>query len=140
MMRSVSVTPLGPEFHEFLYAPIGQENDGMMLSVLSALARQDVDPWAEAARLARLPRETAVKQLIALLDAPRRRPLASPDTARIAVRLVALLPRHTRLNLAANKSLPVIAFMKKPAVVRSSLFILIYMIFILLAFAVMTGF
>jgi hypothetical protein len=140
MMRSVSVTSLGPEFHEFLYAPIGQDNDGMMLSVLSALARQDVDPWEEAARLARLPKETAVKQLIALLDAPPRQPLASPDAARIATRLIALLPRHTRLNLAAYKSLPVIASMKNPAVVPGLLFIVIYMTFILLTFAVITRF
>jgi hypothetical protein len=140
MMRSVSVTPLGPEFHEFLYAPIGQDDDGMMLSVLSALARQDVDPWEEAARLARLPKETAVKQLIALLDTPRRRSLASTDASRIAVRLIALLPRHTRLNFAAYKSPPVIAFMKNPAVVPSLLFIVIYMTVILLTFAVMTGF
>jgi hypothetical protein len=140
MMRSVSVTPLGPEFHEFLYAPIGQDDDGMMLSVLSALARQDVDPWEEAARLARLPKETAVKQLIALLDTPRPRPLASPDAARIAVRLIALLPRHTRLNLAAYKSPPVMAFMKNRAVVPGLLFIVIYMTFILLTFALMTGF
>jgi hypothetical protein len=40
MMRSVSVTPLGREFHEFLYAPIGQDNDGMIVSVLSALAME----------------------------------------------------------------------------------------------------
>jgi hypothetical protein len=112
----------------------------MMLSVLSALARQDVDPWEEAARLARLPKETAVRQLIALLDAPPRRPLVSPDAARIAVRLIALLPRHTRLNLGAYKSLPLMAFMKNPAVVPGLLFIVIYMTFILLTFAVMTGF
>lgn len=140
MMRSGSLTPLGSEFHDFLYAPIRQDNDGMMLSVLSALARQEVDPWHEAARLARLPRRTAVEQLIALLDAAPRQPLASPDGASIAAHLIALLPRHTALNLAAYKSLPLIASMKNPAVVPSLVFIVIYMTFLLLTFAVMSGF
>jgi len=43
-MSSVSNVRLG-EFETFLYAPIGQDNEGMPLSVLSALARRDVDPW-----------------------------------------------------------------------------------------------
>lgn len=140
MTRSGSVTPLGDEFHDFLYAPIGQDNDGMMLSVLSALARQDVDPWDEAARLARLPRQTAVEQLIALLDAAPRRPLASTDGASIAVRLIALLPRHTGLNRATYKLLPLIASVRKPAVGPNLVFIVVCMTFILLTFAVMAGF
>jgi heme oxygenase len=33
----------------------------MIVSVLSALARLDVDPWLEAAKLAQLPGETATQ-------------------------------------------------------------------------------
>jgi hypothetical protein len=32
----------------FLFAPICEEANGMQLSVLSALARMDVDPWEES--------------------------------------------------------------------------------------------
>jgi hypothetical protein len=41
----------------FLFADIGIERSGMPLSVISALARQGFDPWQEAGRLARLPRQ-----------------------------------------------------------------------------------
>jgi len=35
----------------------------MLVSVLSGLARSDVDPWQEAATLAELPGETATQRL-----------------------------------------------------------------------------
>jgi hypothetical protein len=69
MTRSTSISPLGHEFNEFLFAPIGEEKNGMLLSVLSALARLDVDPWREAAELAQLPRQTATQRLASLIAA-----------------------------------------------------------------------
>jgi hypothetical protein len=45
----------GSEFNDFLFAPIGEDRNGMLVSVLSGLARSDVDPWQEATRLAELP-------------------------------------------------------------------------------------
>ena len=66
MKRTGSVCPLGSEFDGFLLAPIGDDNNGMLLSVLSALARLDVDPWEEAAALARLPGDVATKKLASL--------------------------------------------------------------------------
>ena len=103
-MSSVSHARLGSKFERFLYAPIGQDNNGIPLSVLSALARQDVDPWDEAARLALLPEEKAVTQLVSLLGAFPHAPLACPDPATTATRLITLLPRprdqvHPSLNL-----------------------------------------
>ena len=44
---------------EFLFTPIGEEENGMVLNVMSAFARRNVDPWEEAARLSRLPRDVA---------------------------------------------------------------------------------
>ena len=38
------------EFDDFLCASIGEEENGMALSVMSAFARRNVDPWEEAAR------------------------------------------------------------------------------------------
>jgi len=80
------------EFQNFLYAPICQDQEGMTLSVLSALARQDLDPWTEAARLSQLPKETAIKQITNLLDRLPRRTLACVDRVEVAARLSALLP------------------------------------------------
>ena len=34
------------EFDDFLCASIGEEKNGMTLSVMSAFARRNVDPWA----------------------------------------------------------------------------------------------
>ena len=93
MTLSASLSRLPREFDDFLYAPIGAEGDGMVLSVLSALARLDLDPWREAANLARLPGETATERLASLVaklpdgQSPHREP------GSIAVRLIALLPR-----------------------------------------------
>jgi hypothetical protein len=63
MTRSASFSVLGSEFDDFLFAPIGDDRNDMPLSVLSALARLDIDPWLEAAELARLPQETGVQRL-----------------------------------------------------------------------------
>ena len=56
--------PMGhPEFDAFLSAPVGEDADGVGLSVMSALARLGLDPWSEAARLSDLPRDAAVAAL-----------------------------------------------------------------------------
>jgi hypothetical protein len=99
-MRATPMTSQGSQFQRFLYAPICDENEGMTLSVLSALARQDLDPWTEAARLSRFPEETAVEQIVALLDALPCRIVASLDRMKVASRLSALLPR----SVASNES------------------------------------
>src|ERR1700731_341397 len=51
-----SVPSFTSRYNQFLYAPICDEANGMQLSVLSALARMDVDPWEEATRLAAMPK------------------------------------------------------------------------------------
>ena len=54
------VSSFTSRYNQFLYAPICEEANGMQLSVLSALARMDVDPWEEATRLAAMPKAIAV--------------------------------------------------------------------------------
>ena len=93
-MSAIANARLGAEFESFLYAPIGQDNEGIPLSVLSALARRDIDPWEEAAKLTRLPEEKAVSRLVSLLGTSPHAPLSGPDSATVATRLIALLPRH----------------------------------------------
>jgi hypothetical protein len=88
---------IGPKFDEFLCAPIGADQNGIGLSVLSALARLNVDPWQEATSLVLMPREAAVMRLTALIDAlPNEGTIGIPTT--IAADLVALLPRGNSLN------------------------------------------
>lgn len=91
--------PLRPEYtlHQsdlakFLSAPLWKETNGSSLSVLSALARLDMDPWAEAARLAALPRDAAAAAFAVILRRlPAQQPDA-PDAVTTADRLVKLLP------------------------------------------------
>jgi hypothetical protein len=92
MTSAVSMFEQKSEFDPFLYAPVGEERNGMLLSVLSALARLDVDPWQEAAALAKMPAQDATVRLASLLsslpsDAAR---LLAPNTV---LRLIALLPK-----------------------------------------------
>ncbi|CAG4901038.1 unnamed protein product [Acidocella sp. C78] len=79
-------------FDAFLFAPIGEDSKGLIVSVLSALARLDFDPWQEAAVFARLPKEAAQARLTRMIaDLPNASPLqAEPGT--IATQVLALLP------------------------------------------------
>jgi hypothetical protein len=85
--------PVLPELDAFLFAAVGEEINGMPLSVLSALARLGLDPRDEAARLSHLANEPAADQLagtIARLPGGR---WTSPEMQSIAAGLVELLPR-----------------------------------------------
>ncbi len=93
-MTHAALAPLiGAEFDKFLYAPIGEGRNGTPLSVLSALARLDVDPWQEAASLARMPRDAAAVRLTALIVALPDEPTKDIPAKTIAADLVALLPK-----------------------------------------------
>ena len=86
-------TPTDSRFDRFLFAPLHDDGEAP-LSVLSALARQDVDAWLEAARLAQLPKDHAVNSLASTiwkLDSERWSPSEASITA---ARLIELLPSH----------------------------------------------
>ena len=104
-----ALTSLRSEFHQFLYAPVCHEQEEMPLSVLSALARQDVDPWTEAERLSQLPQDKAVQEMVVYLDALPRRTLDCIDRMEVAGRLCALLPRRSTSLLAAKLRAPAVA-------------------------------
>ncbi len=93
---------LGQEFNRFLFAPVGVDRDGGSLSVVSALARLDLDAWAEAAALARLPRAAAIARLSELLRKNSEIPHIAQERVAIAARLVALLPGSARPDLGAG--------------------------------------
>jgi hypothetical protein len=85
---------LGEEFNPFLFAFIGTDRYGGQLSVVSALARLDLDAWAEAALLARLPRDVAASKLSAILLKFTEIPMIFHESGAIAARLIALLPER----------------------------------------------
>jgi hypothetical protein len=86
---------LDSSLDDFLFATIGEEENGMRLSVASALARRGMDPWAEARRLAGLPRAKATEALAALVGAIPLARWKTSDAPKIATRLSQLLPSST---------------------------------------------
>ena len=93
MTSAVSMFGHKSEFDPFLYAPVGEERNGMLLSVLSALARLDMDPWQEAATLTKMPAQDATVRLASLLSSlpSDAATLLAPSTV---LRLIALLPKE----------------------------------------------
>jgi hypothetical protein len=131
--RQLKATPrlsrLGSEFDDFLFAPIGEDRNGMLLSVLSALARLDVDPWQEAAKLALLPRETATERLASLIAALPDGQSAHLDPGTVAARLMALLPSRAHSNIASRAT-----FLGVGAAINSQAVIQVIFYAILMAF------
>jgi hypothetical protein len=101
-MTGAALQSIGLEFQPFLYAQIGDDANGVPLSVISALARRNIDPWEQAARWSRVTPRSAIKELAELIAAlplapeplqnGHAAPAAVPDE--IATRLVALLPNQ----------------------------------------------
>ena len=86
-------TTLRKDFDDFLFAPVGQDFDGTPLTLATGLARQNVDPWEEAAELAKLAQEPAMQRLASRLEAIPNRTSSAEDTVKLIVRLLALLHR-----------------------------------------------
>lgn len=113
-MRSRADTPTPPEFEPFLFAEIGKEENGMTLTVASAFARLGLDPWQQAAVLARLSDVAATASLAALIgrahaatcaDTPAGQGAGVAPTGgemAIASRLVPLLPKAVAARLPEN--------------------------------------
>jgi hypothetical protein len=113
MTPHLSIQMAEPAYDAFLFAAIGEEGNGMTLSVLSGLSRLDIDPWDEAARLSLLPKDRAIAALgrrIACLPSGNWQP---SDLTGIASRLVELLPRHDAL-VPADSPVPPSADKKRP--------------------------
>src|ERR1051326_1366684 len=87
--------PMFPEFDSFLFASVGEEVDGIPLSVLSALSRLDLDPRDEAARLSHLTKETAADQLARMIAGLSERRWTLSEARGIAGRLIERLPIST---------------------------------------------
>ena len=90
-------TPLGldPQFDQFLHTPVGNDQAGTSVTVLSMLARLGVDPWREASDLAALSQKSAWQRLDTLMERFTDVPSLVDNRADIATRLIASLPRGT---------------------------------------------
>jgi hypothetical protein len=93
MTRYASASLRDRNSDDFLFVSIGDERDGMLLNVISALARLDLDPRLEAASLTRTPKEAATERMISLISALPEKTAAHRDSEAIAACLVALSPR-----------------------------------------------
>ena len=76
----------------FLFAEIGTGESGATLTMISAFARCGSDPWAEAARLAALPRAGAAEALSLFLGKMPSAWCSLSDRPATATRLLNLLP------------------------------------------------
>ncbi|MHB8816035.1 MAG: hypothetical protein ACYDAE_22620 [Steroidobacteraceae bacterium] len=102
MTLATATSALEARFDPFLYAAVREDPDGTPLTVLSVLARLDIDPWDEAARLAQLPGEAAARALAGLISAGSKGSATPPDNGTIAARLITLLPRRLERGIAAQ--------------------------------------
>jgi len=125
--------PLRTDFDEFLLAPIGEDGSGLPLTMLSALARLDVDPWEEAASLARLPVEAATQRLISLLATVPDWRVPRGDAAAIVTLLVGLLHRSPARKESSPEALPRAAAVAPSKDSRLAIYYLIALIFMLAA-------
>ena len=101
MTLATATSALESRFDAFLYAAVREDPDGTPLTVLSVLARLDIDPWEEAAKLAQLPGEAAARALAAVISALPKG--SATDSGMIAARLITLLPRHSERGIAAQR-------------------------------------
>lgn len=98
MSKATNILSTNTDFEAFLFAPLGEQKNGMTVSIFSALARLDIDPWGEARRLSDLPRDGAIQALCASLDRLTDPQWTKIDAEGIAAGLVGMLPNHDGLR------------------------------------------
>jgi hypothetical protein len=86
------LNPHPPEFERFLYASVGKDRNGSMVTVLSTLARLGLDPWAETTDLVTLGHDAARARLAKLLARFLDVPTLTGNHRRVARDLSHLLP------------------------------------------------
>jgi hypothetical protein len=121
------------DFDDFLYAPIREDRSGLQLSVVSALARLDVDPWEEAAKLAAMSGEAATQRLSLLIASLPAQPPIDPECRTIAARLIALLPQRPVTAAPTHKSAARFETAPKSPAFTYAVYYVIFMLFILLS-------
>ena len=103
--------PSGNRFDRFLYATVGEDRNGYVVTVLSTLARLGLDPWKEASELGALSPDVARSRIGTLLSGFRDVPALGLEHGAVAARLALLLPE--RLSHRVSKA-------ARPAISRRS--------------------
>lgn len=130
--------PLRPEFDAFLFAPVGEDSSGMPLSVVSLLARLDLDPWQAAAQLAALSPEFATQRMVSILGSLPIPSLQSSDILLIARHLVAMLPHPTPSLTSPLRAFSGSAGTAVPRPHANGLFLAVYLLFVVAAQLLLT--
>lgn len=137
---------LRTDLNDFLFSPIANEENGMHLTMLSVLARSGVDPWEEAARLAALSRESAMQKVVQVLAGVPNGPSPGDQTASLAAKLVAQLhapatrkpkpvsPTGPTGAMSRSDELPLSSFSKLPARVRLTIYVLVAVTLMVIAY------
>lgn len=85
--------PQHAKLNDFLFAQMGVDESGMIVTVASAIARSGRDPWQEAVRIACLPHKAAIQTLAPMIS--QLSATLDPDDVRTqANRLLELLPKR----------------------------------------------
>jgi hypothetical protein len=105
-MSVVLHTALSRAYNSFLYSPVSEGPDQTPVSVLSTLARQDIDPWDEAARLAEMPKSIAIARLTLMISSANPDSKMQSQAELVATRLVDLLPRPNVLGIPQRDGIP----------------------------------
>jgi hypothetical protein len=113
--------PLRPDWDKFLFSPIGDQINGIPVSVISALTRLGLDPWQEAGRISSLSRCEAVEQLARLIAEIPGMFRPHGEAREISDRLVGLLPKHDD-SRAATPQVQIRPRYSRPTLPRSSQF------------------
>jgi len=124
---------LRTDLNDFLFSPIANDENGMHVTMLSALARTGVDPWDEAASLAALSRESATQKVVQMLGVVPNGPSPGDQTTSLAARLVAQLhsppapklkPVSSTATMSRENELPQLSLSMLPARVRWTIYVL----------------
>lgn len=93
MARALSPFYIDPKFDKFLQLHVGDDRNGVSVSVLSMLARLGVDPRREASDLAAMPEASARKRLDTLMSQFTDVPFWVPSRNDVILRLLSFMPQ-----------------------------------------------
>ena len=118
--------PHGSEFERFLYASVGEDRNGSVVTVLSTFARLNLDPWEEAANLASLGREAAGSRLELLLSRFGDVPALRRGHGSIARDLAGLLPDRASAPARVRGVVK-----KRPPMLSGTIWVVLAVVFVL---------
>jgi hypothetical protein len=126
---------LRSNLNDFLFANVGLEARGMTLSVISVLARQGLDPWQEAGRLADLPNAEATDSLARTIAGMPQSLWNITDATVIARRLTGMLPGRSPKDAAASPATSKASWLPSPKtamILVSTAFVAAYVVSIMM--------